>query len=239
MGLVKSGTTTATEPAEVKEEAKVETSPTEEIKAETKEVTVKQEAGAVASPTTGIWFTNPTMQSVVDTAAYGDFPQVIASQGAFKEAGLTGKELGKWIAFKPVQAKNKLVCSPNSNDDEAKEYFAAAYEGECASDGRSIEECVEDAKANGYEKADIKKYIDLFAYVVGHESGDNLMVDEVVVMQLSPMSVVSWRKFSKKLEAKVAFGQLHLEKEFVVKAVAKSATNKVGKQYTYYEFEQA
>ena len=219
---------------EAVEEKKVEAQPL----SETKEVAVKQQASAPATASKGFWFTNPDVQEVVETAGYGDFPQIIASQGSFQEAGANGAELGKWIAFKPIQAKVKLVCSPNSNDEEAKEYFAAAYEGETTMGGKTIEECVEDAKSAGYEKADIKEYIDLFAYVVSHESGDTLN-DEVVVLQLAPMSKIEWRKFSKKLEMKAAFKKLEIQEDFVVKAVAKSTKNKANQSYTHYTFELA
>lgn len=220
--------------AEMIEEKKAGAPPVSEIK----EVAVKQQASAPAAASKGFWFTNPDVQEVVETAGYGDFPQIIASQGTFQEAGANGADLGKWLAFKPIQAKVKLVCSPNSNDEEAKEYFAAAYEGETTMGGKTIEECVEDAKAAGYEKADIKEYIDLFAYVVSHESGDALN-DEVVVLQLAPMSKIEWRKFSKKLEMKAAFKKLEIQEDFVVKAVAKSTKNKANQSYTHYTFELA
>lgn len=206
---------------------------------ETKEVAVKKEAGAVATASTGFWFTNPNVQEVVDSASYGDFPSVVATGGALQESGANGRSLGKWVAFKPIQAKVKMVCSPNSNDDEAKEYFAAAYEGELTLDGRTIEDCVDEAKAAGYEKADVKKYIDLFAYVVSHEEGGGFMDDEVIVMQLSPMSVIEWNRFSKKLQMRAAFSKLELEGECIVKAVAMNDKNKAGKSFTKYTFEMA
>lgn len=240
MALIKPQTTDAkTETETVEENVQVQEAVTEAEIAETKEVAVKQEAGAVATASTGFWFTNPDVQSVVDSASYGDFPSVVATGGALQEAGANGRSLGKWVAFKPIQAKVKLVCSPNSNDDEAKEYFAAAYEGELTLDGRSIEDCVAEAKAAGYEKADVKKYIDLFAYVVSHEEGNGFMDDEVIVMQLSPMSVIEWSRFSKKLQMRAAFGKLQLEGECVVKAVAANDKNKAGKSFTKYTFEMA
>jgi len=224
----------------VVEQQPQEATATQAPTAETKEVAVKQEAGAVTSPTTGIWFTNPMVQQVVDSANYGDFVSITASQGSFQESGSGGRELGKWIAFRPIQAKIKMVCSPNSQDEESKQYFAAVYEGEVTMDGRTIEECVQDAKAAGYDKADVKKYIDLFAYVVGHDVGDNCLVDEVVMLQLSPMSVISWSKFAKKLEMRAAYGNLEVPAAgFVVKAKATADKNKAGKQYTKYEFEAA
>ena len=242
MALINRKAETATENQEVKSEtaAAAQESQVQDdnIKAETKEVAVKKEAGPVASGSSGFWFSNPMVQQVVETASFGDFPQIIASQGAFSEGGSSGKELGKYIMFRPIQAKVKKVCSPNSNDDEAKEYFAAAYVGEPTMDGRSIEECLEDAKAAGYEKAAIKDYVDLFAYVVSCETNSSDFADEVVILQLSPMSKIEWQKFSKKLEMKAAFNKLE-DKEFVIKAVAKATKNKANQSFSHYTFELA
>ena len=235
----KAETATETENQEVKTEAATDNQEVKtETAAETKEVAVKKEAGPVASGSSGFWFSNPMVQQVVETATFGDFPQIISTQGAFQEGGSSGKELGKYIMFRPIQAKVKKVCSPNSNDDEAKEYFAAADVGEPAMDGRSIEECLEDAKAAGYEKASLKDYVDLFAYVESCENNSEDFADEVVILQLSPMSKIEWQKFSKKLEVKAAFGQLE-GKEFVVKAIAKATKNKANQSYTHYAFELA
>lgn len=245
MALINRKTETVTENQEVKAEAATENQEVQEQEvqqaAETKEVAVKKEAGPVASGSSGFWFSNPMVQEVVNTASFGDFPQIIASQGAFSEGGASGKELGKYIMFRPIQAKVKKVCSPNSNDDEAKEYFAAAYVGELTMDGRTIEECLEEAKdpeKGGYEKASIKDYIDLFAYVVSCETNSEDFADEVVILQLSPMSRIEWQKFSKKLEMKAAFGKLE-DKEFVIKAIAKSTKNKANQSFSHYTFELA
>ena len=219
------------------QEQVVEQAPVETPK--TTEVAVKAEAGPVASGSSGFWYSNPAVQEVVATSGYGDFPQIIASQGQFMESGANGKELGKWISFKPIQAKIKQVCSPNSNDEEAKEYFAACYVGETLIDGRSIEEALEDAKSAGYDKASIKEYVDLFAYVTAAETNSDSFADEVVILQLAPMSKIEWQKFSKKLEIKAAFGKIEAGTEFIVKANAKNAKNKANQGYTHYAFELA
>lgn len=242
MALINRKAETVTDNQEVKTETVTDNQEVQQTAAaETKEVAVKKEAGPVASGSSGFWFSNPMVQQVVETASFGDFPQIIASQGVFSEGGSSGKELGKYIMFRPIQAKIKKVCSPNSNDEEAKEFFAAAYVGELTMDGRTIEECLEAAKdpeLGGYEKATIKDYIDLFAYVVSCETNSEEFADEVVILQLSPMSKIEWQKFSKKLEMKAAFGKLE-DKEFVIKAVAKATKNKANQSFSHYTFELA
>lgn len=222
---------------EVVEEAKAaveETVVDEAAKPAKAEVAVRQTT-AVSGPQS-IWMIDDAVRAVVDTAEYGDFPQIIASQGEFSTNGSDGKSLGKWFTFKPIHAKVKLVCAPGDQSDEAKEYFAAAYEGETTLDGKTIEECVEDAKAAGYSKASVKEYIDLFAMIISQDSNDHL-VDEVAILQLSPMSKIEWRKFSKKLEIQAAFGKLKSDGEIAMKAVAKATKNKAGQSFTHYAFE--
>lgn len=220
----------------VEEKSPVEEKKVEQPKPETKAVAVKKEAGAVATAqAASFWFTNPGVQELVDEAQYGDFPSIIAAQGSFQTAQ-DKLDVGNIIEFKAIQAKSKLVCSPNSNDDEAKEYFAAAYVGENTLDGRTIEECVQDAKAAGYEKADVKEYVDLFAYVEANSSDKNDISGEFVILQLSPMSVIQWSKFSKKLRMQAAFGQLQVTEPPTIRATATVATNAQKKQYSHYSF---
>lgn len=211
-----------------------ETAPTPDT--DKKEVAVKSRTETVIQ-NQGFWLINDSLREAVATAQYGDFPQIVATAGQFFEAGDKGTSFGKVIAFKPILARVKMVCSPNSNDEESKEYFAALYEGETTFDGRSIEECLEDARAAGYEKADIKEYVDLYVLVTASEEGN--LAGEVAVFQLSPTSKIEWRRFSKRLETKAAFGQLASMEEKTFRAVAAPGRTKQGKSYTKFTFELA
>ena len=213
-----------------------EETPKVETKVETKEVAVKKET-AVGAPSqqASFWYSNPDVQELVDSAQYGDFPSIVASQGSFQTAQ-DKLDVGNIIEFRAIQAKHKLVCSPNSQDDEAKEYFAAAYVGETTLDGRTIEQCVEDAKAAGYDKADVKEYVDLYGYVETNSSDKNDISGEFVVLQLSPMSVIQWNKFSKRLRMEAAFGKLTVTEPPIIRATATVATNAQKKTYSHYSF---
>ena len=213
-----------------------EETPKVETKVETKEVAVKKET-AVGAPSqqASFWYTNPDVQELVDEAQYGDFPSVVATSGTFKTSQ-DKLDVGNIIEFRAIQAKHKLVCSTNSQDDEAKEYFAAAYVGETTLDGRTIEQCVEDAKAAGYDRADVKEYIDLFGYVEANSSDKNDIAGEFVILQLSPMSVIQWSKFSKRLRMEAAFGKLTVTEPPIIRATATLATNAQKKDFTHYSF---
>ena len=169
MGLIKNrNNQTETDPAVTQadvQETQVAPETQAQAKPEDKAVAMKAAAGAPAGfDPKKFWYSNPGIEALMADIQYGDFPSIASSQGSFK-MGSEKADVGNIIEFKAIIAKSKLVCSPNSQDDESKEYFAAVYEGDTTMDGRSIEECLEDAKAAGYERADIKKYIDLVAYV--------------------------------------------------------------------------
>lgn len=206
---------------------------------EEKAVVVKPQAGAPAKfDPKKFWYTNEAIEAVVADLRYGDFPSITASQGSFKISP-DKEDVGNIIEFKAIIAKNKDVCSPNSQDDEAKEYFAAVYEGETVADGRTIEECLADTKAAGYENADIKKYVDLVAYVTANSSDKNDLTDEVVILQLSPMSVIAWNQFSKRLQAQLAFGKVIFDDAPIIRATATPMKNKNKKEFTAFQFALA
>ena len=244
MGLIKNrktDTETASENTTPADEPKVaaEAQTESQAKAEDKAVAVKQTAGAPAVfDPKKFWYSNPGIEALMADLQYGDFPSVTASQGSFK-IGSDKADIGNIIEFKAIIAKSKLVCSPNSQDDESKEYFAAVYEGDTTMDGRSIEECLEDAKAAGYERADIKKYIDLVAYVTANSSDKNDIEDEIVLLQLSPMSVIEWNRFSKRLQADMAFGKVTFDEPPIIRAKAKAMVNKQKKEFTCFDFSLA
>lgn len=207
--------------------------------AETKAVAVKPAATAPAPSKVGsFWYTNEAVQEILEDVRYGDFPSIIASQGSFKIAS-DKTNVGEIIEFRAVQAKKKRICSPNSQDDEAKDYFAAAYEGELTIDGRTIEQCVLDAKAAGYDRADIKDYVDLFAVVTANSSDKCDLTGEFVMMQLAPMSVLEWNKFSKRLQMDAAFGKLQISGAPIVRATATPSFNAQKKEFTKACFELA
>ena len=214
-------------------DASVETTAAQ-VEAPAKEVAVRESAGT-PSTINGFWLGNADVQELVSNAEYGDFPQIIATSGTFKDSN-AGVVLGDEIFFKPIQARVKMVCSPGSNDDEAKEFFAAVPEGELSFDGRTIEQCLEDAKAAGYEKASIKKYVDLYALIESNPNGKTDYSGEFVSLQLAPMSLIAWNRFSKKMQMKLAFGQLELNEPVTITAVATPATTANKKEYTHFNF---
>ena len=235
MALIKTGNSVPADQTQPETKAQEPKTQPSQPAAESKAVATRSGSVPVAKSTGSFWYTNEVIDALMADSGYGDFPSIIASQGSFKIAQ-DKTDVGNILEFRAVTAKKKYVCAPNSNDEEAKEDFAALYEGELTNDGRTIDQCVEDAKAAGYLKADKREYVDLFARVIANSSDKCDLTDEMVILQLSPMSVIKWNQFSKKLLVDAAFGKLKIDGAPIIRAVATPSVNAQKKEYTAYNF---
>ena len=224
-----------TEPAV--EEAKAQAAAkVEEPKAAVPAVRKSTEVGAVAP---SFFKTNPITEQVVAEAMSGDFPTIVATSGTFKISG-EKIDIGKSFTFQALGAKRKFVCAPNDPSDSAKEFFAAAYEGDMAKDGLSIDQWVEDAQAAGFSKAKKAEYLDIFVEILDHEDKKRKdLVGEVMVLQLSFMSMKEWKSFANALRIKYSWGDMQMEGSPVIRATAEATSNKAGNDYTKFLFSLA
>ena len=237
MALIKTGTETAT----VTETENV----TETVTAaapETKDVAVKETAAApaVAGVAGGgnFFIATPVMLQVIAEAEWGTFETISASNGSFNLSS-TKKSVGSVLEFQAIGEKIKKVCSPGSNEPEAKDYFATCYEGGVCLDGSSIEEKLQEAKDAGYNKAKIQDYLDVFVKITDCAEKDSDIVGEIMVLQLAPVSKTSWNSFKNSLIMRSEMG----EKVFgaggaapVIRATAKGEVNKNRQSYTVFKF---
>jgi len=193
---------------------------------------VKQKARVPASvKSSNIFIKNDDLITVCQEAEYGTFPQFSASNGTIMNSEMN---LGSEIEFQVITAKDVWKMSTGSNDEEAKEYFDVSYEGEEALEG-ALEEAIE----AGYDKASIKKYLDLYVFITSCNEED--MVNEIAVLSLSPSSLFNWRKLSGKLQSKAVLGMLNTTEVIpdapavTFRAKAKPTSYK-GNNYTVMEF---
>lgn len=188
-----------------------------------------------------VFITNKAFIEAAAGADYRTFPSITASNGTHAVSG-SADELGKILKFQAIVAKDSRRVVPGSNDDEAKEYFQVSEDGKTVSDGRTIEEALEDAKEAGYEKASIKDYIVVTCLVVECENPD--YIGEVVNLQLAPSSQFTWRPLSGKCKMRAAMGKLEaspvLGDESLGSAViftsTATPTTYAGNKFTKFEF---
>lgn len=207
---------------------------------ETKEVATVKPAGALTNQNPESFFlADPEILEITQDAGYGTFTTVVVAPGTFKIAQST-TNLGALIEFQPISERWSTKCSPNSQDEESKQYFASAYDGETCDDGRSIEEALADAKAAGYIKATLNRYIDLHVFVTGCPTKPEF-AGEIFTLQLSPSSAKAWNSFKKSLQMKLKLGAVKFEGGSpVIQAMPEAATTTKGnKDYTRYKFALA
>lgn len=236
MALIKkSETETAAENVTVNDVQETETM------TETKEV-VQAKSNAVAPAGAGSKFfiATPAMLEVVASAQWGDFEVLTASQGQIVISS-SKVAIGTKIEFQAIGEKVKKVCSPGSIDPEAKEFFAACYEGDLCSDGLTIEEHLQMAKYAGYDKAKIVDYTDLYAFITDCEKADADVKGEVMVFQLAPMARSGWNSFKSSLIIKAELGQAVFGDGGapVIRASVRTETNARKQTYSTFKFQLA
>lgn len=201
----------------------------------------KSSAPAAAGQTPSFFRVNEVTQQVIDEAVSGDFPQLVATSGTFKISG-EKTDVGNEISFYAMGVKRKWVCAPNEQGDEAKEFFSAAYDGDLAKDGKTIDELVEDALAAGFLRAKKAEYLDVFVEIVDHSN--KKFVDlrgETMVLQLSFMSMKEWKSFANGLRIKFSWGDVDLGDQGspLLKANSVATANKAGNDYSKFVFSLA
>ena len=191
-------------------------------------------APALSTPAGNVFINNESLIEACTEAEFGTFVQLAASNGT--HMGSDEKDYGKEIKFQGIIQRNVWKMSPGETGEEATEYFQVSYAGP---------EELEDAKAEaieaGYDRADIRKYIELFGLITECE-GNPDAEGEVVILSLSPSSIRNWKPLEGKLRVKAAFGKLKAQEVIpgcpavVFKSVATPVSWK-GNNYTAFNFE--
>ena len=204
-----------------------------------KDVAVKPAAGVPAASGSKFFIATPAMLEVVASAQWGDFEVLTASQGAIVVSS-SKASVGSKVEFQAIGEKTKKVCSPGSNDPEAKEFFATCYEGDVCNDGLTIEEHLQMAKDAGYNNAKIVDYTDLYAYITDCEKADADIVGEVMVLQLAPMARSGWNSFKSSLIIKSELGQVTFgDTAPTIRATVRTETNAKRQTYSTFKFQLA
>ena len=176
--------------------------------APTKEVAVKKAASAPAvMEGSSVCITCPEFLDVIEGAQYGDFPSIVYSNGNHMINDPEGNKvtLGERIKFMPISEREVFKLIPGDNSEAAKEHFASADTEE------ELMGALEDAKDDGYEKASIKRYLDIYCILTYADKNSDSWENELVVLQLAPSSVWGWNKLYKQIKFKLATGKFQLE----------------------------
>ena len=213
---------------------------------ETKEVAVKQDAPAPAKAKSAgvkeLCVTHEDLVAAVADAEYGDFPSIVASNGNHMVTDAAGDKvsLGETLKFQVLVVNNIYKMIPGSDDDDAKQYFGAS------SNKDDLLEKLEEAKADGYKKAEIKLYKDVICVITDCDKNSDAWVSEMCTLQLAQTSQWGWDKLYKQVRVKLITGKakaksVYGDAEEFGKAVeftstATPTTSKGGNSYTKFVF---
>ena len=161
-------------------------------------------------------------------------PSLKGEQGSIYKGD---KELGKRIHFELISFNHRWTVGTGENDKETKDYFRVSLDNKTISGtGEDLHLYLESLKAQGFNKAKISPYMDLFGFVVWVEGKGEIPVDEreLCRLQCSQTSMGNFTAFCTTrglLESKGIAKPME-----VIEVTAQAQQNKNGDRYTNYLF---
>lgn len=156
---------------------------------------------AVAAPRAKLSVAFAGHKDMLDTATVSALsqatPRITAEQGALRKNRQT--KIGTAIVLEVVSWNHRwaLGCGEDKMNDEMKQLYRVSYDNETVDgDGCSVGDYIESLKAQGYSKAKISPYGDLFGYVVSVD-GKEVPIDdrELIQVQMSATTLGNFTAF--------------------------------------------
>lgn len=123
-------------------------------------------------------------------------PRVKAEQGSLF---MGDADLGAEIQFEVVSISPRWVIGIGEETKEAKEFFRVSLDGVTVSgEGTSVEDYMNDLKAQGFDKVNKSPYLDIFGFVVWSEKKGHVEpeVRELSCLQCSKTSMGAFTAFA-------------------------------------------
>lgn len=124
-------------------------------------------------------------------------PRITAEQGSLRKDRTV--KLGAKIVLEVVSWNHRwaLGCGEDKMNDEMKQLFRVSYDNQTVDgEGVSVEAYIESLKAQGYPKAKVSPYGDLWGYIVSVEGKEIPLDDrELVLVQMSATSLGNFTAF--------------------------------------------
>ena len=140
---------------------------------------------------------NAIPTSELENLGIGVFPRITVGLDGFSRDKT--KELGKKIAIEVLSWSYVwLVTTGEQNNDEANKLIRTSYDGANLKGGEgSVAEYVKYLKSEGYDKAAVKQYAEVYANLAWSETLGDIKADEqeIVQVSLSPQSVGQWGRY--------------------------------------------
>ena len=137
-------------------------------------------------------FDTPTVEGLSLAA-----PRIKGEQGSlFKGAD---NDLGASIQFEIVSFNHRWAIGSGEDDKEAKDFFRVSYDNQTISgSGESVQAYVESLKAQGFDKANVSPYLDIFGFVTWTEKNGHIAPEnrELCCLQCSKTSMGNFTAFA-------------------------------------------
>jgi len=164
------------------------------------------------------------VENALEPVEFGTLPIVKANLG---ELHLEDEPLGKEIVVSIVSFNDRFAVSPNDND-APNNLCKFSFDGEVCTDGTLVRDHLETLREEGWNKAAVKKYLDVIA-ILGNAEEETEEIGNIVVLSLSPQSVKAFTRYRLGVSVRIGNGELDPDqaKRVIVQAKNKTfGTNK-------------
>lgn len=118
-------------------------------------------------------------------------PRIKAEQGSLFKGE---EDLGGAIRIEPISFNHRWTISTGETDTESKEFFRVTYDKQTTNKGENVEDYIASLKAQGFDKAEMSPYMDIFGLIVWSEKKGEVE-PELVCLQAAKVSTGKWSAF--------------------------------------------
>ena len=155
---------------------------------------------AVARPAAKFSVAFADKNNVFDTATVEGLslaaPRVKGEQGSLF---LGDEDIGEKLQFELISFNHRWAVGNGENDKESKDHFRVSYDQKTISgDGGDLHDYLESLKAQGFDKARISPYMDIWGFVTWSDKKGDIPVDErqLACIQASQTSMGAFTAFA-------------------------------------------
>lgn len=148
-----------------------------------------------------------TLENRLPPVGFGEGVRLVGSNGNLMDGDKA--LLGESIDLLLLSWNRRWVVSPGteSGDAEGKEKARYSLDGVTTSQGENLQDYLQSLKEDGYPKAAVKEYVDLFGVLTGAKKPSK-HIDDSVTVSLAPSSAKGFMALRRNLVVKGMMGKL-------------------------------
>jgi len=182
----------------------VATAEAKPVQAEASRAVTQASTTAVAAPKMGYTAALQDLHLQIDldtvrSLGVGTLPKLVADRAGFEiGSGNDKQEMGNWIDFKVVSYNDRWLVTAGVEGEEGTALLRTSYDGQTLEEEEmSVKEYLDYLRREGYSKASLRHYNDLYGFIVRSEKGGKAAEGNVdlIQLQLSPTSAKAWKAY--------------------------------------------